>query len=302
MDILRTPDDRFHQLPGYDFTPHFIDVMPNLRMHYVDVGPRHADPILLLHGEPSWSYLYRHMIPLLAAGGHRVLAPDLIGFGKSDKIAEKSAYSFASHVAWMQTFIESLDLQRITLFGQDWGSLIGLRLAAENEPRFARIAIGNGMLPTGDEKVPPAFKIWRAFALYSPWFPIGRIVASGVGHTLSKAEIAAYDAPFPSAKYKAGARAFPALVPVTPDNPASAANRAAWQVLARWHKPFLTCFSSGDPITRGADRFLQKRIPGAQGQPHTTVRGGHFLQEDSPRELAQTLLEFIQRTPRDLPA
>jgi len=296
MDILRTPEARFRNLPDYAFAANYVEVEPGLRMHFVDVGPRDASPVLMLHGEPSWSYLYRHMIPLCAAAGHRVIAPDLVGFGKSDKLADRNAYSFAGHVAWMTTFVEQLGLTDITLFGQDWGSLIGLRVAAENEARFARIVIGNGMLPTGDENIPAAFRIWRAFALYSPLFPIGRIVAAGVGRQLSAAEIAAYDAPFPQARYKAGARAFPALVPITPDNPASDANRAAWRVLSAWKKPFLTCFSSGDPITRGGDRFMQSRIPGAQGQPHIRVRGGHFMQEDSPRELAQAVNELIARS------
>jgi haloalkane dehalogenase len=296
MDILRTPEARFRNLPDYDFAANFIEIEPGLRMHYVDAGPRDASPVLMLHGEPSWSYLYRHMIPLCAAAGHRVIAPDLVGFGKSDKLADRDAYSFAGHVAWMKTFIEQLGLTDITLFGQDWGSLIGLRLAAENEARFARIVIGNGMLPTGDENIPAAFKVWRAFALHSPVFPIGRIVAAGVGRKLSAAEIAAYDAPFPQARYKAGARAFPRLVPITPDNPASDANRAAWVTLATWNKPFLTCFSSGDPITRGGDKYMQSRIPGAQGQAHIRVRGGHFLQEDSPRELAQAVNELIARS------
>lgn len=298
MEILRTPEERFRNLPDYDFAPNWLEIAPGLRMHYVDVGPRDADPVLLLHGEPSWSYLYRFMIPLLAAAGHRVIAPDLIGFGKSDKIADKAAYSFAGHVAWMKTFVERLDLRNVTFFGQDWGSLIGLRLVAENEQRFARVVIGNGMLPTGDEKIPPAFKVWRAFALYSPLFPIGRIVAAGVRRKLTAAEIAAYDAPFPTSHHKAGARAFPALVPTAPDNPASAANRAAWNVLSTWRKPFLTTFSTGDPITRGGDGFMQKRIPGTQGQPHIRVRGGHFLQEDSPGELARAINDLIARTPR----
>lgn len=297
MDILRTPDDRFRNLPDYDFAANYIEIAPGLRMHYVDVGPRDAAPVLMLHGEPSWSYLYRFMIPRVAAAGHRVIAPDLIGFGKSDKIADKSAYSFAGHVAWMKAFIDALALKDITFFGQDWGSLIGLRLVAENEARFARVLIGNGMLPTGDENIPAAFKVWRAFALYSPLFPIGRIVAAGVRRKLTPAEIAAYDAPFPSAGFKAGARAFPALVPITPDNPASAANRAAWNVLSAWQKPFLTCFSTGDPITRGGDNFLQKRVPGTQGQPHIRVRGGHFLQEDSPAKLALAINDLIARTP-----
>lgn len=297
MEILRTPEHRFRGLPGYDFPPNHVEVAPGLRMHYVDAGPRQAPPVLMLHGEPTWSFLYRHMIPVCVAAGHRVIAPDLIGFGKSDKPAAVSDYSFAAHVGWMKAFLEALDLRRITLVGQDWGSLIGLRLAAENEARFARIVIGNGMLPTGDQKIPLAFHAWKTFALYSPLFPIGRIVAAGTRRALSPAEIAAYDAPFPSRALKAGARAFPALVPVSPDNPATPANRAAWDVLARWDKPFLTCFSTGDPITRGGDDYLQERIPGTNGMPHTRVRGGHFLQEDSPREFAGKVNELIALTP-----
>lgn len=298
MEVLRTPEERFRNLPNYDFAPNYLEPVPGLRMHYVDVGPRDAAPILMLHGEPSWSYLYRHMIPVCARAGHRVIAPDLIGFGKSDKPTATSDYSYERHVAWMTNFIQTLNLTGITLVCQDWGSLIGLRVAAENPERFARIVVGNGMLPTGSEKIPPAFAIWKSFALYSPWFPIGRIVAAGSGRKLSPEEIAAYDAPFPDKRYKAGARAFPALVPTTPDNPASAANRAAWEVLAQWNKPFLTCFSSGDPITRGGDRYMQARIPGGAGMPHARLRGGHFLQEDSPAEFADKINELIAFTPR----
>ena len=213
---LRTPDSRFANLPDYDFTPHYADI-DGMRMHYVDVGPRGGIAILLLHGEPSWSYLYRHMIPPLRDAGYRVIAPDLIGFGKSDKPIRKSDYSYAGHVAWMRSFIESLDLTGITLFCQDWGSLIGLRVAAENEHRFSRIMLGNGGLPTGDENFPRVFKVWRAFARFSPWFPISRILQSGTVKKLSDGELAAYDAPFPSSGYKVGARTFPMLVPTKPD-------------------------------------------------------------------------------------
>jgi len=292
MKTLRTPDKRFVDLPGYDFAPHYVEI-GGLRMHYVDEGPADADPVLLLHGEPSWSYLYRKMIPLLAAAGHRVIAPDLIGFGKSDKPVSRSDYSYAGHIDWMRQFIEALGLKSITMFCQDWGSLIGLRVAAENEHRFARIAIGNGFLPTGDEEFPRAFKIWRAFARWSPWFPIGRIVQSGTVNELSREEVAAYDAPFPTAKYKAGARAFPRLVPTTPDNPASDANRRAWDVFKRWEKPFLTTFSNRDPVTRGGDRPFHKQVPGAQNLEHVKIRNaGHFLQEDKGEELAEVLIRF----------
>lgn len=290
---LRTPEERFTDLPDYPFAANYVDI-DGLRMHYVDEGPRDGPVVLLLHGEPSWSYLYRHMIPPLAAAGLRVVAPDLVGFGKSDKPSRKGDYSYAGHVAWMQQFIARLDLRGITLFCQDWGSLIGLRVAAENEARFARIALGNGGLPTGDQPMPRAFRLWRTFALYSPWFPIGRIVNSGSVTELSRQVIAAYDAPFPSARYKAGARAFPALVPDRPDDPASDANRAAWEVFRRWEKPFLTTFSNRDPITRGGEVRWQQTVPGAQGQDHVRIRNaGHFLQEDKGPELARVLIDFV---------
>jgi haloalkane dehalogenase len=291
MAILQSDEKRFAGLPDYPFKTNFQNVADGLRMHYVDAGPRDADPVLMLHGEPSWSYLYRHMIPPVADAGNRVVAPDLIGFGKSDKLTGAADYSYQSHMDWMKAFIDGLALERITLVCQDWGSLIGLRLAAENPDRFSRIIVGNGMLPTGDEEVPKAFKLWKSFAVYSPWFPIGRILQMGSGRTLSKEELTAYEAPFPSSKHKAGARAFPKLVPVTPDNPASDANRAAWKALETWEKPFVTCFSKGDPITRGGDRFMQSRVPGAKGQPHETLRGGHFLQEDSPKDFARIIIE-----------
>ena len=294
MKYLRTPDSCFENLPGYDFAPHYVDV-DGLRMHYVDAGPRDGNVVLLLHGEPSWSYLYRHMIPPLSGAGLRVIAPDLVGFGKSDKPTRKSDYSYAGHVAWMQAFVEALDLTGITLFCQDWGSLIGLRVAAENEQRFARIAMGNGGLPTGDQEMPKAFSAWRAFARYSPYFPIGKIIQKATITDLSDDVVAAYDAPFPSAKYKAGARAFPMLVPTRPDDPASDANRAAWEVFRKWQKPFLTTFSNRDPITRGGEQPWQEAVPGAQGREHVRIlNAGHFLQEDKGAELADILIGFAR--------
>ena len=296
MEFVRTPERCFERLADYPFEPHYFQVNDaGMRMHYLDEGPAEADPVLMLHGEPSWSYLYRHMIPVVAAAGHRVIAPDLIGFGKSDKPTRLEDYSYQSHMDWMLALVEGLDLRNITLVCQDWGSLIGLRLAAEQEPRFKAIVVGNGMLPTGDQPVPAAFKIWKNFALYSPWFPIARIINSGTFKTLGPEERKAYDAPFPSAKYKAGARAFPRLVPVAPDNPATPANRAAWKVFEGWNKPFLTTFSNGDPITRGGDKYMQERIPGAKGQPHQTLVGGHFLQEDSPVPFAQAINALLAR-------
>ncbi len=296
MNTVRTPDARFENLPGYDFAAHYVEI-DGMRMHYVDEGAADGSIVLLLHGEPSWSYLYRYMIPPLANAGLRVVAPDLLGFGKSDKPTKQSDYSYARHVAWLTAFIESLNLREITLFCQDWGSLIGLRVAAENEDRFARIALGNGGLPTGDQEMPRAFLIWRAFARYSPWFPIGRIIQSGTVTELGDDVVAAYDAPFPSSRYKAGARAFPKLVPTRPDDPASDANRAAWEVYGRWRKPFLTTFSNRDPITRGGELPWQETVPGAKDREHVKIRNaGHFLQEDKGAELAEVLVEFVRNS------
>ena len=294
MQSLRTPDTCFENLAGYDFAPNYVDIS-GLRMHYVDEGPSNGDVVLLLHGEPSWSYLYRHMIPPLRDAGFRVIAPDLIGFGKSDKPTRKSDYSYANHVAWMTAFVGALELTDITLFCQDWGSLIGLRVAAENEHRFARIALGNGGMPTGDQEMPNAFKAWQKFARFSPWFPIGKLIQRATTSELPDDVIAAYDAPFPSARYKAGARAFPMLVPTRPDDPASEANRAAWRVFENWSKPFLTTFSNRDPITRGGEAVWQKHVPGAQNVEHVRIRNaGHFLQEDKGPELAEILIRFVR--------
>lgn len=291
MNVLRTPDARFGGLPDYPFAPHYHQLTPELRLHYIDEGPRDGAPVLMLHGEPTWSYLYRHMIPLVAAAGLRVLAPDLIGFGKSDKPALRSDYSYAGQVAWIRAWIEALDLNNITLVCQDWGSLIGLRLAAEIPTRFGAVLLSNGGLPTGETPMSMVWRIWEKFARLSPWFPIGRIVAWGTRRALTPAEIAAYDAPFPDDTYKAAARVYPALVPVRFDDPQSAANRKAWEVFRRWDKPFVTCFSDGDPITRGADRRFLAEVPAAQGQNHPTLRGGHFIQEDDPQTFARLVIE-----------
>ena len=293
MDVLRTPDERFDNLPGYSFEPHYIEV-DGLRMHYVDEGPRDAAPVLLLHGEPSWSYLYRKMIPVLVEAGHRAVAPDLIGFGRSDKPANREDYSYQAYVDWTASFIEQLDLRDITLFAQDWGGLIGLRIAAEQPDRFARIVAANAMLPTGDQPPGEAFLRWQKFSQTAPAFDIGRILQGGTVTTLPDDVVAAYDAPFPDDTYKAAARQFPALVPTSPDDPAAPANRRAWEVLEQWEKPFLTAFSDSDPIMRGGERVFQSRVPGTKGQPHKTITGaGHFLQEDKGEELARVVVEFI---------
>lgn len=296
MEFLRTPDERFAHLPDYPFAPHYVEV-DGLRIHYVDEGPADAHPVLLLHGEPSWSYLYRKMIPVLTAAGHRAVAPDFPGFGRSDKPTRREDYTYQRHVDWTEGFLEALDLRKITLVGQDWGGLIGLRLAAEHEDRFARIVVANTFLPTGDQTPSDAFLRWQRFSQEVPEFHVGRIVKGGCVADLAPEVIAAYDAPFPDERHKAGARRFPALVPTSSDDPASAPNRKAWEVLSRWEKPFLTAFSDSDPITRGGDRYFQQAIPGAKGQPHTTIVGaGHFLQEDKGPELAAAIVDFLART------
>ena len=296
MDIVRTPDERFANLPGYDFEPHYVEV-DGLRIHYVDEGQASADPVVLMHGEPSWSYLYRHMIPVITAAGYRAIAPDLVGFGRSDKPVRREEYTYQRHVDWIGGLLEALELQHITLVCQDWGGLIGLRLAAEHEERFARVVAANTGLPTGDHPMGEAFTQWQRFSQEVKSLPIGRIVRNSCVIPPSPEVVAAYEAPFPDERYKEGARQFPVLVPTRPDDPAAPANRRAWEVFAHWQKPFLTAFSDSDPITRGADLLFQKMIPGAKGQPHTTIVGaGHFLQEDKGPELAQVVLDFIGRT------
>ena len=302
MEFLRTPDSRFADLPGYPFNPNYLMVDDGeggqLRVHYLDEGPAEADPVLLMHGEPSWCYLYRTMIPILVAAGHRIIAPDLVGFGRSDKPTHRQDYSYQRHVDWMQALLEQLRLERITLVCQDWGGLIGLRLVAENPGRFARVVAANTMLPTGDHAPGEAFSNWQKFSQEVPVFPAGGVLKGGTVTPLPQAVIDAYDAPYPDERYKEGARQFPLLVPITPDDPASEKNRAAWQVLGQWQKPFLTAFSDSDPITAGGDKLMHKLIPGTRGQAHTTiVNAGHFLQEDQGERLAEVVVKFIAATP-----
>jgi haloalkane dehalogenase len=336
MDVLRTDEHRFDNLPDYPFTPNYLDVPDfaggSMRMHYLDEGA--GEVILCLHGQPSWSYLYRKMIPLLVSAGYRVVAPDFIGFGKSDKPGARSDYSYANHVAWLKALLDGLDLTNITLFCQDWGGLIGLRTAAENPQRFARIVAANTGLPDAqgveDEQIgaisarmrehyqsiavpadPPAmgmamaaddtgmgFLHWVKFCAESDGFVIGDVLNMSCGGSLSAEEQRAYNAPFPDEAYKAGARQFPSLVPIMPDNPAIPANRAAWRVLEQWQKPFLTAFSDSDPVTAGAHLRFQQQVPGAANQPHVTIKGaGHFLQEQAPQELAAAIIRLIADNP-----
>ncbi|MGE0218488.1 haloalkane dehalogenase [Mycolicibacterium sp.] len=293
MDVLRTPDGRFVDLPGFPFPPRYVEV-DGLRMHYLDEGPPDGATVLLLHGEPSWSYLYRHMIPVLVEAGLRAVAVDLVGFGRSDKPVRREDYTYQAHVDWTWAALQAIGLGGITLVCQDWGGLIGLRLVGEHPERFARVVAANTTLPTGDQHPGEAFLAWRRFSQETPDFPVGQIVNGGCVSDLGPEVIAAYDAPFPDDAYKAGARQFPTLVPITPDDPAAEANRAAWQGLRGYDRPFLCAFSDSDPITRGADAPLRTLIPGAAGQPHVTITGGgHFLQEDKGRELAAVVVDFV---------
>jgi haloalkane dehalogenase len=301
LKVLRTPDDRFESLPDFPFAPHYA-VLPDgdggtLRMHYLDEGPLDGPVVLLLHGEPSWCFLYRTMIPVLVGWGLRCIAPDLIGFGRSDKPTERDDYTYARHVEWVRTLVlDELGLTNVTLFGQDWGGLVGLRLVAENPDSFARVAIGNTGLPTGQESTSKAFLAWQEFSQATPDFDTGVILSMAVVGTLSPAVQAAYDAPFPDDSYKAGARVFPTLVPTTTGDPASASNVMARKVLSGWEKPFLTLYSDSDPVTRGAEVWFHDNVPGAVGQPHVTLTdAGHFLQEDKGPEIAEHLAAFVLR-------
>jgi len=303
MEILRTPDERFVDLPGYTFAPHYVDVPSGdgavLRMHHIDEGPSEGEVILLLHGEPSWSYLYRTMIPVLVDAGLRAVAIDLVGFGRSDKPASRDDHTYQAHVDWMWAAIEAIGLQDITLVCQDWGGLIGLRLVGEHPERFARVVAANTYLPTGDHHPGDAFLAWQRYSQETPEFRVGRIVSGGCVTDLTADVIAAYDAPFPDDSYKQGAREFPLLVPTSPDDPAAPANRRAWESLRRLDRPFLCAFSDSDAVTRGADALLRAEIPGTQGQPHTTITGaGHFLQEEKGEELARVVADFVSATPR----
>lgn len=328
MDVVRTPEERFENLKDYPFDPHYVDVDAGdgtqLRMHYVDEGQ--GEVILCLHGQPSWSYLYRKMIPILVGEGFRVVAPDLIGFGKSDKPTDRSNYTYANHVHWMTGFVEALDLTDITLVCQDWGSLIGLRVVAEHQHRFARVSLSNGGLPDGtgipESMSPqlhellastpalpalemfakmagpmedrPQFMYWVRHCDEHPDFHPAEVMKMSLNHC-DDDEYRAWAAPFPSAEYMAGARQFPSLVPIIPDNPAIPANKAAWQQFEQFEKPFLTAFGDSDPVTKGGEKRWKETVPGAQGQAHTILQGaGHFLQDDVGAELSQVVVDFIR--------
>jgi haloalkane dehalogenase len=297
MRILRTPAERFAGLPDFPYEPRYADIPDTadgtLRMAYIDEGT--GPVVLLLHGEPSWSFLYRHVIRVLLDAGLRVVAPDLIGFGRSDKPAEVADHSYARHIAWTSALVDSLDLRDVTLVGQDWGGLIGLRLVVADPGRYARVVAANTGLPTGDFPMPEAWLRFRETVRTAPEFDIGRGIQSGCRTTLSDDVRAAYEAPFPDETYKAGPRAMPGLVPAEPDDPEAPANRAAWDALREWDKPFLVAFSDKDPITSPMAPVLRDLIPGAKGIEHPTIAGaGHFLQEDAGERLGQEIAAFIR--------
>lgn len=299
MQILRTPDERFEGLDAWPFAPRYTQISGQdgsvLRVHHVDEGPSEAAPILLMHGEPTWSYLYRKFIPNLTAKGHRVVCPDLIGFGRSDKLGARSDYTYERHVAWMSAWLLANDLKDITLFCQDWGGLIGLRLVAAFPDRFARLVIANTGLPVGTGSS-EGFDNWLTFSQTVPEFPVSLIVDMGTVRSLTDAEKAAYDAPFPDETYKEGARQFPTLVPITPEHASVAENIEAWKVLSRFTDPVLTCFSDSDPVSKGGEKVFIEKMPGAKGQPHLIIeKGGHFLQEDQPEQLCDLIDAFIRQ-------
>jgi haloalkane dehalogenase len=333
MEIARTPDERFADLPGFPFAPHYVSVADGgggeLRIHYVDEGPRDAAPIVCLHGQPTWSYLYRKIIPILVGAGHRVVAPDLVGFGRSDKPTAQDDYSYARHVAWLKGWFAALDLRGVTLVCQDWGGLIGLRVVAEDPDRFARVVAANTGLPDAEgipaeagpmlrslyESLPvldmrglaqrfrepagaPPFLYWQKLCAETPDLRASDLVGAILAHPLSAGEARAYDAPFPEERFKAGPRRFPRLVPLAPDDPAIPDNRRAWEALRRFERPFLTAFSDGDPVTAGLDRRFRDEVPGARGLEHPVIRkAGHFLQEDAPDALARAVLDLVAVTP-----
>ncbi|WP_158018659.1 haloalkane dehalogenase [Mycobacterium basiliense] len=301
MQTLRTPEERFANLVEFPYPPMYCELPDGeggqLRVAWVHDGPDGADPVLMLHGEPSWSYLYRKMIPILASAGHRVICPDLVGFGRSDKPTRRADHTYARHVEWMRALaFDVLDLTNVTLVAQDWGGLIGLRLAAEHPERFARLVVANTGLPNGDQ---PMAKVWWRFReaiQNAPDLDIGWFVQGGCRTQLSDAARAGYDAPFPDDDYCAGPRAMPGLVPTSPDDPAATANKTAWTKLSVSPTPMLVAFSDSDPITGPMAEIFQHAMRGAQGIDHPVVRGaGHFLQEDAGEELANYIVEFLRR-------
>lgn len=301
MQVLRTPNGCFSKLEGYAFAPHYLEIADEdgtqLRIHYIDEGPHSARPILLMHGNPAWSYLYRHMIPPLVAAGHRVIAVDLVGTGRSDKPAERDDYSQARHCHWMQQWLRAMQLEHITLFCQDWGGTIGLHLVSEEPERFDRVIASNTGLPEGRGEN-DFMKMWLDMMRNATEFPFDAMLPAGMCSKPSSDVMQAYKAPFPTPAHMAGILAFPLLIAVRPGHPGATLNRQTWSKLEHFDKPFLTLFGGKDVVSRGAERELQNRIPGATGWPHKVFpQAGHFIQEDMPELLVEHMLAFISATP-----
>lgn len=299
MRPLRTPDTRFHGLPDYDYAPRYVQVPDErfgaLRMHYLDEGPADAPVILLTHGQGCWSYLYRRMLPLLVADGFRVVAPDYIGFGRSDKLPSTEDYSFQRHIDWLTAFLDALGLRSVTGYLFDWGGFFGLRIAAERPEIFGRLVLSNTMLPTGQGSGRSWFITWREQQFALPMFPQGEMVNDGVVHKLSPETISAYDAPYPDESYKTGPRRFPMILPIVPEDPAAQANAKAWDVLSGWQKPVLTLYSASFAGTAMGPERLQAHLPGARSQPHALLPDANFyIVEDQPDELARRVSAFAR--------
>lgn len=292
---LRTPESRFENLPDYPFAPNYLEVVADLRMHYVEEGDKNHPTVLLLHGEPSWSFLYRKMIPVLVENNFHVVAPDLIGFGKSDKPTDRSSYTYQGHLDWLSTFIEQLDLNDMILFCQDWGGLLGLRILTEMEDRFSMVVVSNTALPTGNVPMPESFMKWQAYSQHSETFDIGKVIDLGTSRPLPDEVMAGYSAPFPTEEYKSGARMFPMLVPIKSDDPEAVKNQEAWGKLHQWTKPMLTLFGEKDDIMKGAEAIFQSIVPGTKGQDHAMLDAGHFIQEEKGEELAKHIVSFYQK-------
>ncbi|WP_394220593.1 haloalkane dehalogenase [Alteromonas gracilis] len=301
MQVLKTPESAFDKITDFSYTPHYIQVTDTISseitMAYYQCGPKDGHTVLLMHGEPTWAYLYRKMMPILADAGFNVVVPDLIGFGRSDKPVRKEDYSYARHFIWLKDWFTQVVKGPTTLFCQDWGGLLGLRLVADMPDQFASVMVSNTGLPTGDHTPSEAFTKWRRFSQDVPVFPTSSIIQNATVTPLDDVTLAAYDAPFPDENYKAGARMFPLLVPTTPDSAEAQANRDAWGKLKQFDKPFMTAFGDSDPVTKGGDKIFQKLVPGCEGMPHTVIEnGGHFIQEDQGELLAKLLINFIQQT------
>jgi haloalkane dehalogenase len=295
MQLLRTPDEAFAGITDFPYEPRYATLADGVRMAYVSAGPADGQPVVLMHGEPTWSYLWRSVIPVLADAGLRVVAPDLVGFGRSDKPAQTDDHTYARHVEWMRALLfDQLGLSGVTVVGHDWGGLIGLRVATENADRVARIVATNTGLPTGDQSMPEVWLRFREAVRTAPTLDVARFVRSGCLTPLSAAAEAAYDAPFPDETFKAAPRIMPDLIPTTPDNPASAANRTAWQRLSTWDKPFLVAYSDKDPITGGMAPILARTVPGNQSV--TIPEAAHFIQEDAGTRLAEEIARFVAAT------